>query len=115
MNAGRMRDRVTLRRPTSTENDFGKPDHTYATLGKARRSASVKARGGLEKRIADQMAVSAEYMVEMRADSTTKTLRETDSILWHGPNGDVELGIVFIDDSQTQAGALNVQCEKKRT
>lgn len=115
MESGKLRHRVTLKRPTATENDFGKPDNTYATLGNARRSANVTARGGMEKRIADQMAATTEYLVEMRADSVTKGLLPTDEIVWHGPNGDVNLGIVFIDDSQTQMGKLNAQCEKKRT
>ena len=115
MEAGKLRHRVTLKRPTETENDFGKPDKTYTTLGNARRAAAVTSRSGQESRIAQQMAATADYRVEMRADEITKTLLETDMIVWHGPTGDVDLGIGFVDDTLTHRGKLLVQCVKKRT
>lgn len=95
----RMRHRVTLQRVTRTANAMNEQEESWTDLG-SRRWANVEGQSGREVRRANQNTPTATHQVTMRSDNITKSLTADDRITWHGPGGDIVMGIVYVDLSQ---------------
>lgn len=109
MDAGQLRERVTLQRVTRAANAYNEMEETWGTLEK--RWAKVEGQSGREVERANQTAPLATHKVTMRADSLTKTLTTDDRLVWAGPRGDVTLGIVYVDKSRSFLNEIVCLCE----
>jgi head-tail adaptor len=76
--AGKYDQRVTIKRPVRTADNFGEPvDGTPTTV--ATRWAWIKPLTGREMDFADRLAAETTHMVELR---TPFSVQKTDYIVW---------------------------------
>lgn len=106
---GDLRERVTLQRVTRTANAYNEMEESWTTLEK--RWAHIEGQSGKEVERANQTAPMASHKVTLRADSLTKTLTTDDRLVWAGPNGNVTLGIVYVDKARAHENAIVCLCE----
>jgi SPP1 family predicted phage head-tail adaptor len=103
MGAGRFDQRVTVKRPVYTVNDFGeRVEGTPTVVGY--RWAEIKPLSGNERDYAARIAAELSYQVTLR---TPLDLEPTDRIIW----GDRTLEIAAILDPP-RSGHLMVQCKE---
>jgi SPP1 family predicted phage head-tail adaptor len=78
MHAGKLDQRVTIKRPVRTQDDSGQSvDGTPTTVDT--RWASVKVLTGREKDFAERLAAESTHQVEMREPVD---VRQTDFLVW---------------------------------
>lgn len=88
--AGELDQRVTIRRDTLTSDGVG--GQTKATADIATVWALVRPKSGRERAAYASIEASATYHCVLREPID---VRETDTIRWHGPKGDVDFNIRF--------------------
>ncbi|HWT12295.1 MAG TPA: phage head closure protein [Allosphingosinicella sp.] len=95
MRAGRLRDRVTLRRQTNIETGKGGYTQAWTTVvGMERIHAEVIGQSGRESVIASTLQGVATYQINIRFRSGETAPQAKDQIIWHAPGGDVELNVI---------------------
>ena len=93
MRAGRLRERITVKRLTSTATGRGATVRSWATVpGMARIPAEVIGQSGRESVIANTLQGTATYQVNIRW--LAEGPRASDQIIWHAAGGDVELNVL---------------------
>jgi len=88
--AGRLRDRITIRRPTVTASGKGGQTRGWETVA-AWVPAEIIGQSGREAVIANTLQGVATYRITIRWRSGVQA---KDQILWHSPGGDVELNVL---------------------
>ena len=107
--SGQRDQRFTIQRVTRTANAMGEPDEDWSAVGK--RWGAMQGLSGREVQRANQTAPTATSMVDFLPDSVTKEMTTDDRLVWHGPGGDVTLGIVHVDKTKVREGQILVWCE----
>jgi len=93
MRAGRLRDRITVRRLTNTPTGKGGSTRSWANVPEmVRMPAEVIGQSGREAVIVNTLQGTATYQVNIRWRPNGP--RASDQIIWHSPGGDVELNVL---------------------
>lgn len=105
-NAGELSQRITLRRYTEEQNEYGTLVRTPVDLGDA--WAHVRPMSGNERDHAQQTAGRSNYVVVIRSSTADKYgLTEKDSVIWRG----VEMNIRFVK-YRPRTRYVELECEK---
>lgn len=99
---GELNERVTLRRYTETQNEYGTLVRTASTI--ATCWALVRPMSGGERDRAQQTEARPNYLVVIRYRSG---LTEKDYVIWRGE----EMNIRFIKDRGPRSQFLELECE----
>jgi head-tail adaptor len=92
--AGRLRDRITVKRLTDTPTGRGGFTRAWATVaGMSRMAAEVISISGREAVIANTLHGDATYRITIRWRPLDQQPRTGDQIVWHAAGGDVELNV----------------------
>lgn len=107
--AGRLRERITVRRLTDTPTGKGGSTRGWAAVGgMSRISAEVIGQSGREAVIANTLQGIATYQVVIRWRPLGSQPKVNDQVIWHAAGGDVELNVLappvdrFGDKTQLQ-------------
>lgn len=101
---GELRERVTLRRYTETQNEYGTLERVATTIA-ANLPAHVRPMRGNESDRGQQTEATAGYLVVIRYRTG---LLERDVVVWRG----VEYGVRFIMDRGPRVQFLELEVER---
>lgn len=104
---GELRERVTLRRTTETQDEYGTLVRTPTDIGPF--WALVRPMTGREREAAQQLEARADYLFVFRYGVHQEhTITEADTLVWRG----AEYNIRFIKDRGPRALYLEIEAER---
>ena len=106
MSIGERRQRVVFQRATITQDAFGEPDQTWATL--ATQWALVAPLRGTERRNASETMAEVTTRIVTRNNSTLTSLAPGDRATWSGHTYDVK-AVIARDHRRSELEVLAVE------